>query len=102
MIGEQASSLEGINMNVYLVYQAGIANVFLVDAFDLNATGLNVGRLLQGSFHECETFVRGMARAGASVRTAHCNQAGDISGAQWFDDLENAPFSDSHCPVKAN
>ncbi len=92
-------------MNVYLVYQAGIANVFLVDMFNLNEDGGKSGgvqRLLQGAFSECETFVRGMARAGASVRTAHCNQAGDISDSQWFSDLENAPFSDKHQPVTAN
>ena len=89
-------------MNVYLVYQAGLANVFLVDAFDLNATGHNVRRLLQGTFHECEIFVRGMARAGAVVRSAHCNQAGDIAGAQWSEALEDAPFSESQRPIKAN
>ena len=92
-------------MNVYLVYQAGIANVFLVDAFNLNADGGKSGgvqRLLQSTFSECEMFVRGMARAGASVRTAYCNQAGDISGSQWFSDLDNAPFSESQHPITAN
>lgn len=89
-------------MNVYLVYQAGIANVFLVDAFNLDDHGRNAGRILQSTFGECEAFTRGMARAGASVRSAHCNQAGDIVNAQWSSNLEDAPFSDKHCPVNTN
>lgn len=83
-----------------LVYQGGIANVFEVDALILDAPEVRTARrLLQGSFHECEAFARGLQAAGVMVKTAHCNRAGDIANSDWDADLDNAPFSESFRPV---
>jgi len=84
-----------------LVYQAGIANVFEVECFNLHNFGRDAKRLLQSDFRTCESFARGLAAAGVLVATVHCNQAGDIAAAHWSDDLETAPFSDKFRPVLA-
>lgn len=81
-----------------LVYQAGIANVFSVERVT-NEDGRNPKRLLQGDFRSCEAFARGLAVAGVDVTTMHCNRAGDIANAEWSENLESAPFSDSFHPV---
>lgn len=85
-----------------LVYQAGIANVFAVDSFNMSDYGRNAKRLLQHAFSPCEYFARGLAAAGFTIRTAHCNQAGDIVNAQWSEDLDAAPFCESFHPITAN
>jgi len=90
------------NLKVMLVYQAGLANVFSVTSFNLANYGRDAVRLLQADFAACENFALGIGTAGAVVRSAHCNQAGDIAGAKWSDSLEDAPFSESQHPVKAN
>lgn len=77
-----------------LVYQAGIANVFEVSCFNANPHGRNAKRLLQHAFGPCEWFVKGLAHAGYSVTSMQCNQAGDVTEAQWSEDLDAAPFSD--------
>lgn len=62
-----------------IVYQCGIANVF-------NTTGghdVQRKRVAQGTFAECEQFMRGARAAGASVRIRHCDMAGDITNATW-------------------
>ena len=82
-----------------LVYQAGIANVFAVTAFNLADFGRNARRLLQSDFRTCESFARGLAAAGTLVSSAHCNQAGDIAGSVWSEDLDGAPFSGKFHPV---
>ena len=84
-----------------LCYQGGIANVFEVQCFNLAPYGRDAKRLLQGSFQQCEWYSRGLAAAGVSVTSMHCNQAGDISESVWSEDLEAAPFSDSAGPVFA-
>ena len=89
-------------MKAMLVYQAGIANVFEVNCFNLAPYGREAKRLLQSDFHTCETFVRGMGRAGAIIRTAACNMAGDIQDRKWSENLDEQPFSDAFCPVKTN
>jgi hypothetical protein len=85
-----------------LVYQAGIANVFGVRCLNLDDYGREAQRLMQSDFRSCEHFARGLGAAGVIVRSAHCNQAGDIVNAHWSDDLDDAPFSDKFNPVKAN
>jgi hypothetical protein len=82
-----------------LVYQAGIANVFAVESFNMNRFGRDAHRLTQGDFRSCENFARGLAAAGVKVATAQCNMAGDIVNAQWSEDLDTAPFCDSFHPV---
>ena len=85
-----------------LVYQAGIANVFAVDSFNLAAYGRNARRLYQGDFRGAEMFARGLGAAGVPVVSLHCNQAGDIAAATWSDDLSAAPFRESFHPVRVN
>ena len=87
------------NTRVMLVYQAGIANLFKVDSFNLSDYGRNAERLYQGDFRTAENIAYGMGLMGATVHTAHCNQAGDISGARWSENLDAAPFSDKFRPV---
>jgi hypothetical protein len=86
----------------FLVYQCGIANVFAVRCLNLSDYGRNARRLIQADFRSCETFAAGLAAAGAVVRSAVCNQAGDIVAATWSEDMESAPFSDKFCPVNLN
>ena len=83
----------------FLVYQAGIANVFAVKSFSLSSFGRDAVRLMQADFRTCEAFARGMSVAGVLVRNAAYNQAGDIIDATWTTDLESQPFSDSFRPV---
>jgi hypothetical protein len=78
----------------FLVYQGGIANVFAVDCLNLASFGRNAKRLYQGDFHSAAMIARGMAIAGVIVKTAACNQAGDIVDATWSEDLDNQPFND--------
>jgi hypothetical protein len=85
-----------------LVYQAGIANVFEVTSFNLCDYGRDAKRLLQSDFHTCIAFSRGMAKAGAIVRTAYCNQAGDIVNSKWYEDFDNAPFHSEFCFLNEN
>ncbi len=87
-------------MRAMLVYQGEIANVFKVTAFNLADYGRDAARVFQGTFRRAEDFARGMGAAGAIVRTAHCNRAGDISMERWSMDLDDAPFNDLFVPVK--
>lgn len=82
-----------------LVYQAGIANVFAVDSFNLTDYGRNARRLLQYDFRTCENFARGLVAAGTVLCSLHCNMAGDIVAQTWSDDLAEAPFFESMRPV---
>lgn len=75
-----------------LVYQAGIANVFAVDCFNLHPLGRQGYRLLQGCFRDCVYFARGLDAAGVKVKTVHCNMAGDIAEQIWSENVEQAPF----------
>jgi len=82
-------------MNIALVYQAGIANVFRVGAFNsLSAKRGETIRLRQADFRSCASFAAGAAEAGADVRTYFCNMAGDISAADWTRNIDDAPFKD--------
>jgi len=85
----------------FLVYQAGIANVFEVTSFNLADHKRNAERLIQSDFRTCETFCRGLIHAGAIVKTAGCNQAGDIVNSHWTEDLDSLPFSDHFNPVQS-
>jgi len=84
-----------------LVYQAGIANVFTVESFNLSDFGRNAERIMQADFRTCENFARGLAFAGYDVATAACNQAGDITHAHWSTDLDAQPFSKEFHPVRS-
>ena len=90
---------------IVLVYQGGIANVYRVSPAApslLDPCGANRERIYQGDFLACVHFARGAGAAGATVRTLHCNMAGDIINLFWRLDLENAPFSDKMVKVEAN
>jgi hypothetical protein len=86
----------------FLVYQAGIANVFAVESHNLADFGRDARRLYQGDFRGAENFARGLGAAGVIVHTAACNQAGDIIHARWSEDLEAQPFSDHFRPASSN
>ena len=101
------AAIEDGMQRAVLVYQAGIANVFKVDTFNM-ADPDGRKRLLQGSFTTCEMFARGLGAAGVKVGSAACNLAGDIINARWsamLDDLsinadgDTPPFSDAMSPV---
>lgn len=85
---------------IVLVYQAGIANVFEVKSFNMSDYGRDAKRLYQGDFEGGKRFAQGAGAAGATVRTAACNQAGDIAKAKWTEDLESQPFSDKLTKVE--
>lgn len=91
---------DGERHRVALVYQAGIANVFRVDCFNLSPDGRNARRVVQGDFHTCEAIAYGMAMAGAIVHSLACNRAGDVADAQWSEDLDSQPFAEKFHPVK--
>src|SRR5262245_53263728 len=85
-----------------LVYQAGIANVFEVDAFHLAPEGRNARRLMQNDFYTARIYCYGLAAAGATIRTAFCNQAGDITDETWSDDFDTLPFREHVAIVREN
>lgn len=89
-------------MNIMLVYQAGIANVFRVKRLSNMASRGKTERLFQGGFRDARFFCEGMAECGAVVRTAWCNQAGDIINAEWTSDRSSQPFSESTVEVNRN
>jgi hypothetical protein len=79
-------------MNIAVVYQGGICNVFEVEVFSLKASERKAKRLIQDAFKPCEWFARGLHYGGAKVTALGCNMAGDISLQDWTDDLESLPF----------
>lgn len=87
---------------VVLVYQAGICNVFHVTSFNLSDYGRDAVRIYQGDFRTGESICYGLGLAGAVVRTAACNQAGDIARAHWSEDLDSQPFSEKFHPQAWN
>lgn len=81
----------------YLVYQAGIANVFERVTWT-NGEGAT-SRVLQSDFRTCEIFCRGIRSMGGYVIPAWCNEAGDITNRQWnYDEFFLAPFDDKFAP----
>ncbi len=83
-----------------LVYQAGIANLFEVDTFSLAPTQpCTRRRIYQGDFRTAENIAIGAKIAGAEVRTAGCNMAGDIAECIWTYELDELPFSDQFHPI---
>ena len=84
-----------------LVYQAGLANVFSVEAFNMSDYGRDAKRLIQSDFDTCEAFARGLAAAGTKIVSVHCNETGDVANRTWNEELEQAPFCDSFRPVFA-
>lgn len=89
-------------MKAMLVYQAGIANVFEVECLNLAPFGRNARLVYQGDFRGAENVAHGMGYAGATVRSAACNEAGNIRARTWSDDLESAPFHTKMHPVCEN
>lgn len=77
---------------IMLVYQAGIANVFEVEKFNLSPFDRAAMCLLQDSFKTCEEYCRGRHDAGDVVRVAGCNKAGDVSEQHWTQDMDSLPF----------
>ena len=78
----------------FLVYQAGIANVFKADVRHENSFN-NHRSIGQSDFKSAESFCRGLREAGATVKVAWDNSAGDITANLWhFSNFQNAPFND--------
>lgn len=82
-----------------LVYQGGNALVFeevpTIDTRNESELRLVSQRqqVIISDFHTCETFCRGLRKAGAKVRAAWCSEAGDITNAFWhFSRFYDAPF----------
>ena len=75
------------------MYQGGIANIFMVDCFNMSNYGRNAKRVYQGDFASAFSVAFGLGLAGFVVRTAVCNEAGDITRRKWSDDLQNSPFA---------
>lgn len=63
-------------MKAVLLYQVGIANVFI-----------DGKRALQHAYSPCEWFCKGLIAAGASFEVKHCDVAGDVASFedQWKD-----------------
>ncbi len=80
---ERGRKCRGVRL--FLVYQCGIANVFKVACFNLAAYGRDALRLYQGDYRGAMMFAQGAGAVGACIRTAHCEEAGDIAGAHWTD-----------------
>lgn len=86
-------------MKFILVYQAGIANLFKVPSFDSYTESANK-RVFQGAFNTAEAMARGAMLAGAQVRVASCNHAGDIADAVWAQGLSDCPFRNDARPPR--
>lgn len=86
----------------FLVYQAGIANVFRVTSFNLADYGRDATRLFQGDWISAQNVCRGIGLMGGVVRSAHCNQAGDTTNAKWSEDLSEAPFNPIPLSINCN
>ena len=86
----------------FLVYQGGIANVFEVDCLNLADFWRNAKRLRQTDFRSAALFAQGLVTGGHIVKTAACNQAGDITHLQWYDKLSDMPFSDDFIIVNSD
>jgi hypothetical protein len=84
-----------------VVYQAGIANLFVVENVFETHEGRNAHRLMQSGFNDCEMYARGLKYAGWRVEAAHCNRAGDVAEQVWNFDLSEAPFRESMHPVRS-
>jgi len=80
---------------IFLIYQAGIANVFEVDCFNLSEYGREAKRLLQTDFKTAEIYCQGREDAGDTVKAAACNMAGDIALQNWTQDFDAQPFRES-------
>ncbi len=85
-----------------LVYQAGTANVFAVTSYNMANSNRSAKRLFQGSFDHAAYFAQGLGAAGAGIKTAACNMAGDIAKQTWTDDLDNQPFSNRFVHLDLN
>lgn len=87
---------------VMLVYQGGLANVFSVRCFNLSDFGRSAQRLFQGDFLSAKMMAFGMGTAGSVVRSAACNEPGDITHAHWKDIDEDTPFRDRVINLEMN
>ena len=99
------AQLDALQVKIMLVYQRHIANVFQVDCFNVNPKGRQEKRLTQGTFAECEAFVKGCGAMGAVVRTVHCNvePRHDVARMQWTEDMSTAPgFTSEKKKVEIN
>lgn len=83
----------------FLVYQAGIANVF--KAYETPDGSYDCFlRIMQDAFQPCENFCRGLIEAKYPVEVWSCNRAGDIANVEWTKGLNDCPFRDQARPPR--
>jgi hypothetical protein len=82
------------NKKAVIVYQAGIANVFEVECFNMAPYGREAVHIMQSDFRSCESYARGLKHAGYTVAVASCNKAGDVAHQTWIAGLDDCPFRD--------
>ena len=85
------------NANAYLVYQTGIANVFI----ETEEKGMV--RMMQNDFSHCEAYACGLRDAGMTLSIWHCDKPGDILTrlADWQSGKGDI-WSDSKFPPNPN
>ncbi len=66
-----------------LVYQVGLANVFMVDPVVGADRIVGRRRMLQADYRSCELYAKGLRDAGSELEVAHCDEAGDVTRADW-------------------
>jgi len=74
-------------MKAMLVYGAGTAWVFAVQALTCGTRDRGAVLLCRGLFSECECFARGMVAAGATVRSARFTEESDPQDRPWSWDV---------------
>lgn len=82
-----------------IVYQAGIANLFRVESFSAALPGTEK-RVAQDAFRVIESMAHGAILAGAAIRVASCNVAGDVAPHTWTRGLADCPFRDNASPPR--
>jgi len=87
-------------MKAMLVYGAGTAWVFAVEALTCGTKGREASTLCHASFRECEFYALGMVAAGATVRSAAYTGGGDPQGMPWSWMLNESPFRSLMKPVE--
>jgi hypothetical protein len=106
--------MRGQSNTFVLVYQGGLANLFRVpssyvnplfswsqlDASQQRLASMDTVRVYQGDFRTAEAMARGAILAGAEVRIASRNVAGDVKLHWWAHGLSDCPFRDEANPPR--
>lgn len=77
-----------------LVYQVGIANVFLSEGEGMDSKRT---RVYQGDYRSAENISKGIRLAGVPVTVWHCDMAGDIALQDWLIGKGELWEASKHC-----